>query len=172
MSQARPRLDHQVDNGRQDQRTARQQVEGQLHGPVLLAGAAPDGDEQVHGKQGDIEPDEDEKQVQAHEQAEYTGDEQKNQGEKLFYAQFQLPHGQDRRKEYDSGEKQHGQAEAVSRIEVSNPQRRHPRQLLGKLQTAEAFVVSKEEIDGKNQGYTGANRTDPLDGRLAFRRDE
>ena len=131
-----PGLNHQVDDGRQDQGAAGQQVEGQLHGPVFFAGAAPDGDQQIHGKQRDIEPDENEKKIQAHEQAEHTGHQQKNQREELFDAQLQLPHGQDGGKKDDAGQQQHGQGEPVHRVEIGNAQRGNPRDPFDELVAA------------------------------------
>ena len=82
----------QVDDRRQDEGTAREQVQGELHRAVLLARAAPHGDQQVHGEEGHVVPDEDEEQVEAHEEPEDPGDEQEVERIELLHPVVELPH--------------------------------------------------------------------------------
>jgi hypothetical protein len=159
-----PALATRVDDGRQDQRTAGQQVEGQLHGPVFLARTAPDGNQQIHGEQGDIEPDEDEKQVQAHEQAEDTGHQQEYQGKELLDPQFQLPHGQNRREKDDAGQKQHGQGITIHGVEIGDAQRGNPVHPFDELVSSGLLVIGDVQIDGDGQGQAAEHGTDDLDG--------
>jgi hypothetical protein len=159
-----PATGHEVDDGRQDQRTAGQQVEGQLHGPVFLARTAPDGNQQIHGEQGDIEPDEDEKQVQAHEQAEDTGHEQEYEGKEFLDPQFQLPAGQHSREKNDAGQQQHGQGKTVHRVMVGDAQRGNPFHPLHELVAARLLVVGDVKINGDDQGQAAEHGTDEFNG--------
>jgi hypothetical protein len=95
---------HQIENRGQDQRASRQQVQRELHGTVFLARASPNRDQQIHGEQRHVVPDEDEKQVEAHEKAENAGDQEEKQREELLDPVFQLPHGQNAREKHDAAQ--------------------------------------------------------------------
>ena len=61
-------------------------VEGELHGAVLAAGRAPDGDEEVLGDDDDFVEDEEEEEIVAEEDAVDGADEQQVEGEEFFGA--------------------------------------------------------------------------------------
>ena len=162
--EARPPRRHvQVDDRRQNERAAREQVQGELHRAVLLARAAPHGDQQVHGEEGDVVPDEDEEQIEAHEEPEDPGDEQEVERVELLHPVFELPHAEHPGEEDDPGQQDHGQAEPVGGVEVADAERRHPGDALGELQPRPARVVRAEDDERQRQRQAGEGRADLLD---------
>ncbi len=141
-----------IEDGWQNERASGQQIKGQLHGAVFFTGTAPDGDERVHGKEGDIVPDKDEEEIHAHENAEDSCHQQEGESEELLNPGLQLPHGEHPGKEDDTGEHEHGQVKTVRRIEVVDAHGLDPEHLLHELETSLGFVVREEKIDGEHHG--------------------
>jgi hypothetical protein len=80
-----------VDDGRQYQGTSSQKIQKEFHRAVLFPRVTPYGDERVHGEEGDIVPDKEEKEVHAHKEAENPGDQQKEKAEEFFDPMIQFP---------------------------------------------------------------------------------
>ena len=82
-------------------------------------------------------PDEDEKEVQAHEKPEDAGHQEKEQGEELLDPQVVSSHMVSTAGEKnDAGQQQHGQAETVHRVEVGDAQRANPGDMFDELKAA------------------------------------
>ena len=159
-------------DGRQNQGASRQQIEGQLHGPVFFSGRAPNRDQQVHGKEGDVIPDEYEEEVHAHEKPEYAGYQQEIEGKEFLYPGLEFPHSEHAGKEDNARQQQIWQAESIDGVKIIDAQRWNPWDVFHELKTAKAFVKGQKQKQRQKQRNPGENSAHPLDQRLSVRRDQ
>ena len=101
-------------------------VERQLHGAVLAARGAPDGDEEILGNDGDFVKDEEQEKVAAQKHAVDAADEREIKSEELIGAQVDVPTKENARDRGDAGEQDQHAADAVSREQEVDAHRRHP----------------------------------------------
>ena len=167
-----PDCDKQIQDSRQNQGAPGQEIEKKLHGPVFLPGRAPDQNEGIHGEEGDIIPDEDEKKIQAHEKSEDAHDQQKIKGKKFFDPLLQFPHGQYTGKMDHAGQEQQRQIEPVGPVEIMNAQGLDPENFFYELKASLGSVIGDEQIDGQQKGDPGKDRADPADQGLPLSGNE
>ena len=126
---------------------------------------------QVHGKKGDVIPDEYEEQVHAHEEPKHPGYKQKVEGKVLFHPRLQFPHREHAGKKDNAREQQIGQAESVNCIEIVNAKRRNPLNVFRELETAKALVIGKKKVHGQKERNPGEKDAHLLQQELSLLRD-
>jgi hypothetical protein len=165
-------LDKKVDNGRQDKGTPCEKVKEELHRAILFSCMAPNGDERVHGKKGNIVPDKEEEEVHAHKETENACHQDEVEGKELLYSMFQFPHGENACEVNNACQEDERKIQAISAIEVMDPERWHPDNPFYELKSSLDFVISKKGICGESKANAGENRAHPFDELLAVRWNE
>ena len=145
--------------------------QGELHGGIFLAAAAPYTDEQVHGDEGYFIKHKHGEEVGGDEEAEHTQGEQ-GEPQEVFFGQGLQPPGGEGAGEYNDGrEQQHGHGDAVYADGVVDVQGRIPGKVgteehVGGLAALAGVEVGYGECDAQGQqgGGTGHHhRTDVCD---------
>ena len=118
------------DTDHQQGRTTHQH-QGQLHGRVVFAAAAPNANQQVHGDKGHLVEHEHREEVDRDEEAEHTGRQQHEPQEELLGQGVDLPRSEDSGKDYNGREQQHGHRYTVHADGVVDVERRIPHAAVG-----------------------------------------
>ena len=153
------------DDGDPDEHAARDEVEHQLHGAVFLVGAAPDGDEQVHGQHGELVEEEEEEDVEGEEGAVDAGEQRHEEDEVLLGAVVDAPGDDHAGEGDDAGEEDHQRRNAVGAPVHGDAQALDPLPLALELIAAGVVVVGDEGVDGEAEHGHRGQQGDGLDGR-------
>ncbi len=147
---------------------AGQGVEEELDGRVLLFRPPPDADEEVHGHQGDLPEDIEQDQVQGDEHAEHADLEDQEPEEVLLDPVDDVQRGHQGDEGHERGQQDQGVGEAVDAQEVLRPDGRDPGQALDELHAGGVAVEQEVESDAQDQGQSGRQERDDLDGPFAL----
>ena len=134
-------------------------VERQLHGAVLAARGAPDGDQEILGDDDDLVEDEEQEEIVAEEDAVDRADQQQVEGEELVGAVLDVPGEEDAGDGDDSGEQDEGEADAVGGEVVVDAEGGDPGIVGDGEQLAGAVLEERGERDGE-AGERGQQRED------------